>query len=125
MEPHMLGWLPLVTSWLETLPDAVTSEMRKMLEEYFNKLIDPTVEWLRKSGTKVSYLTLPEKIIWQFIIYFVCHFGSRSGNGKNRCLGAVRYGVRFSSEALLVFVRKGIRNLKCLIAPLKSSGKSQ
>ena len=55
MEPHMLGWHPLLTSWLETLPEGITPDMRKMIEDYFNKMVDPTLQWLRKSGAKVNY----------------------------------------------------------------------
>ena len=40
-------------------------------------------------------------------------------------VGIVKDRVAFSSETLLVFVRKGIRNITCYIGPLKTSGKSQ
>uniref|UniRef100_A0A8B9L9M7 Dynein axonemal heavy chain 12 n=1 Tax=Astyanax mexicanus TaxID=7994 RepID=A0A8B9L9M7_ASTMX len=50
MEPSQLGWLPLVTSWLNTLPQPLqTQENSTLLLELFNWLIPPALRMLRKN----------------------------------------------------------------------------
>ena len=48
MEPHSLGWQPLMTSWLNTLPPNVTKEQRAHLEELFLWFLDPCLWYLRR-----------------------------------------------------------------------------
>ena len=55
MEPHMLGWTPHLTSWIDTLPQGIGEENKKLLEEYFNKMVGPALQWLRKGGAQVGF----------------------------------------------------------------------
>ena len=48
MEPHSLGWEPLMTSWLATLPPNVTKEQKEHLEELFMWFLDPCLWYLRR-----------------------------------------------------------------------------
>uniref|UniRef100_A0A8B9LHE3 Dynein axonemal heavy chain 12 n=1 Tax=Astyanax mexicanus TaxID=7994 RepID=A0A8B9LHE3_ASTMX len=59
MEPSQLGWLPLVTSWLNTLPQPLqTQENSTLLLELFNWLIPPALRMLRKNcRVGISLLT--------------------------------------------------------------------
>lgn len=54
MEPHMLGWRPLMVSWLNTLPEGVTEEIKEVITELFDRMIIPVQQWLRKGGAKVN-----------------------------------------------------------------------
>ncbi|KAI5095774.1 dynein heavy chain 12, axonemal isoform X1 [Silurus meridionalis] len=50
MEPFQLGWPPLVSSWLKTLPQPLqTQEYSTLLLELFNWLIPPAHSMLRKN----------------------------------------------------------------------------
>ncbi|KAM4651998.1 dynein axonemal heavy chain 12 [Discoglossus pictus] len=49
LEPVQLGWMPLVKSWLNTLPEALKAkEHLALLEELFNWLIKPSLRFIRK-----------------------------------------------------------------------------
>ena len=41
MEPHQLGWRPHFESYMNTLPDSINEENRKMIRDMFEWLIDP------------------------------------------------------------------------------------
>ena len=51
----MLGWTPHLTSWIDTLPQGIGEENKKLLEEYFNKMVGPALQWLRKGGAQVGF----------------------------------------------------------------------
>ncbi|KAK3519072.1 hypothetical protein QTP70_016355, partial [Hemibagrus guttatus] len=54
MEPSQLGWPPLVSSWLKTLPQPLqTQENTTLLLELFNWLIPPALRMLRKNCKEV------------------------------------------------------------------------
>uniref|UniRef100_H3B7G7 Dynein axonemal heavy chain 12 n=1 Tax=Latimeria chalumnae TaxID=7897 RepID=H3B7G7_LATCH len=49
MEPSQLGWMPLVTSWLNTLPESLQQkDNRALLQALFNWLVPPALRLLRK-----------------------------------------------------------------------------
>ncbi|XP_071822297.1 dynein axonemal heavy chain 7-like isoform X1 [Apostichopus japonicus] len=52
MEPHMLGWQPLMTSWINTLPPGVSDDLKKLIKENFLRLMPPMLDFIRKSGVK-------------------------------------------------------------------------
>ena len=56
MEPSMLGWQPLVKSWLNTLPSTVTEDHKKLISDLYYGMIPSTLDFVRKSGFKVSCL---------------------------------------------------------------------
>lgn len=54
MEPVSLGWEPLLTSWLNTLPPAINDEFHKsMLYGLFIRFCKPILWLLQKGGAKV------------------------------------------------------------------------
>ncbi|XP_061590831.1 dynein axonemal heavy chain 12 [Cololabis saira] len=54
MEPSQLGWMPLVISWMNTLPDLLQSqENSSLLLELFQWLIPPALNILRKHCREV------------------------------------------------------------------------
>ncbi|KAM9343831.1 dynein axonemal heavy chain 12-like [Pholidichthys leucotaenia] len=54
MEPSQLGWKPLVTSWMNSLPDVLQSpDNRSLLEELFHWLLPPALTMLRRQCREV------------------------------------------------------------------------
>ena len=51
----MLGWRPLLLSWLATLPEGVTQEIKDLILGFFDRMVIPVLQWLRKGGAKVSW----------------------------------------------------------------------
>ena len=54
MEPQSLGWLPLLTSWLESLPSTLTETYKSIIVDLFERFIDPSLLLIRKGGIKVG-----------------------------------------------------------------------
>eukprot|EP00163_Fabomonas_tropica_P025039 TRINITY_DN4311_c0_g1_i1.p1 TRINITY_DN4311_c0_g1~~TRINITY_DN4311_c0_g1_i1.p1 ORF type:complete len:380 (+),score=90.88 TRINITY_DN4311_c0_g1_i1:36-1142(+) len=48
MEPHLLGWNPLVTSWIEGLPETYTQDLRDQIQEMVEWLVSPMLHFNRK-----------------------------------------------------------------------------
>uniref|UniRef100_A0A674AUS2 Dynein axonemal heavy chain 12 n=1 Tax=Salmo trutta TaxID=8032 RepID=A0A674AUS2_SALTR len=76
MEPSQLGWEPLVTSWINTLPEPLQApENTGLLMELFHWLLPPSLRMLRKqcrevvptsnSNTVVSLIRLFEMLLTQ------------------------------------------------------------
>jgi dynein heavy chain len=48
MEPHMLGWEPLLASWLNTLPSALSDAHREQLRGYFMRCTPAALEFVNR-----------------------------------------------------------------------------
>ena len=46
MEPHMLGWRPLLQSWLTTLPASLSEEQKKDVADRFERMVPPLLEMM-------------------------------------------------------------------------------
>ena len=53
MEPSMLGWQPLVQSWLNTLPSSINEGHRKLIAELYYGMLPACLDFVSKSGFKV------------------------------------------------------------------------
>ncbi|XP_037073992.1 LOW QUALITY PROTEIN: dynein heavy chain 3, axonemal-like, partial [Pollicipes pollicipes] len=60
LEPHQLGWRPIKDSYLTTLPEAITDELRASIDDMF--------EWLAKVFMRTSDLHL----VWCFTKLYTC-----------------------------------------------------
>ncbi|XP_075336554.1 dynein axonemal heavy chain 7 [Odontesthes bonariensis] len=54
MEPHMLGWRPLLLSWLNTLPTAVNASRKAVIVALFDRIIPPCLQLIRKATKELS-----------------------------------------------------------------------
>jgi len=48
MEPQTLGWRPLVKSWLNALPVTFTEGYKKIINDMFERFVDPCLALVRK-----------------------------------------------------------------------------
>ena len=56
LEPSMLGWKPLMQSWINTLPKTLTEEHKDLIVSLFTRMVPSCLDFVRKSGFKVQYL---------------------------------------------------------------------
>lgn len=57
MEPEMLGWQPLLTSWLNTLPATFTEALKELITSLYHRMVPACLDFVRKGGFKVNTLT--------------------------------------------------------------------
>jgi dynein heavy chain len=53
MEPSMLGWVPIMQSWLNTLPETITDANKELITKLYTRMIPCCLNFVRKSGLKV------------------------------------------------------------------------
>jgi dynein heavy chain, axonemal len=56
VEPEVLGWHPLLTSWLQSLPGGALQAHTSMLENLFLWMLPPCLKFLRRELTEADHL---------------------------------------------------------------------
>ncbi|CAB4032385.1 dynein heavy chain 7, axonemal-like [Paramuricea clavata] len=52
MEPEMLGWRPLLLSWLNTLPKTLKEDNKELIRDLFDRMETALLQFIRKGGFK-------------------------------------------------------------------------
>eukprot|EP00794_Sanderia_malayensis_P008808 gene8808-9750_t len=71
LEPHQLGWHPLMESYLDTLPETLTKEQRELIREMFNWLMQPCLDFIRHE-CKFSVQTSAMHLVKSFMTLYTC-----------------------------------------------------
>ena len=50
MEPHLLGWEPILESWLNVLPETITAENKTLIKDMFMRYVPCLLNFVRKGG---------------------------------------------------------------------------
>ena len=55
VEPSQIGWKPLQTSWIDTLPEQITSNevLKKLVVDLFDWMVDPCIRFVRRNCKEV------------------------------------------------------------------------
>lgn len=51
----MLGWKPLLVSWLSTLPKTLNEENLELVKDLFDRMEEALLQFIRKGGFKVTF----------------------------------------------------------------------
>jgi dynein heavy chain, axonemal len=54
LEPQQLGWQPLLTSWLSTLPTCLGSDLVATISGLLKRVLPPCLRFVRRSVTELS-----------------------------------------------------------------------
>ena len=74
MEPSSLGWRPLVKSWMNTLPQTLNDQYKKILNDMFERFVDPCLQMLRKGGLKELVGTSDSNLVKSLMNLLDCQF---------------------------------------------------
>ena len=53
LEPAMLGWRPLLISWLSTLPKTINEDGKDLIRDLFDRMLPALLNFVRKGGVRV------------------------------------------------------------------------
>ena len=54
----MLGWRPILLSWLNTLPKTLKEDNKELIRDLFDRMETALLQFVRKSGFKVTVVLL-------------------------------------------------------------------
>ncbi|KAF7398391.1 hypothetical protein HZH66_006288 [Vespula vulgaris] len=69
MEPVSLGWRPLLTSWMNTLPPSINEHVKNHLEEMYVRFCPPLLHLIRRVGAK-EIITMPDANLTKSVMHF-------------------------------------------------------
>ena len=61
----MLGWQPVMQSWINAMPASMTDTYKAVLKDLFERMITPLLEFIRKGGVKVIvWVCMFVEVLW-------------------------------------------------------------
>lgn len=70
LEPTTLGWRPIVKSWIESFSEVMQRESGEVINDMFEWLIDPCLDFVRKN-TKVGHSDTYSKNFSEFWLHSI------------------------------------------------------
>lgn len=74
MEPSMLGWQPLMESWINTLPSTISEEKKDLIRELYTRMVPCCLNFVRKGGFKVCNNELHMNYCSVMVLQSIDHF---------------------------------------------------
>ena len=78
MEPHLLGWEPLLESWLSELPETMNDENKTLIKDMFTRYCPALVNFLRKAGVTEMSPTSDSNLVKSCMNLMDCQLSSIS-----------------------------------------------
>ncbi|XP_035261919.1 dynein heavy chain 3, axonemal [Anguilla anguilla] len=82
MEPHQLGWAPLKDSYMDTLPESLSDEHRELIDDMFNWLIDPCLDFIYRE-CRFLVQTSPIHLAYSMMRLYSCLLDEIAQSGAN------------------------------------------
>ncbi|XP_053550231.1 dynein axonemal heavy chain 3 [Bombina bombina] len=82
MEPHQLGWKPLKDSYMETLPADLTDEHKELINDMFNWLVQPCLDFIRLE-CKFLVQTSPIHLAYSMMRLYTCLLDEIAASGED------------------------------------------
>ncbi|XP_063980239.1 dynein axonemal heavy chain 7-like [Diachasmimorpha longicaudata] len=101
MEPVALGWAPLLTSWLNTLPEGLGDHVKAHLEGMFLRFCPALLHLLRRSGAR-EMINMPDANLVRSLTYLLdCFLSDYQTDGA--LSGVVESDLRAQVEGSFFF----------------------
>ncbi|XP_028284148.1 dynein heavy chain 3, axonemal [Parambassis ranga] len=71
MEPHQLGWSPLRDSYMNTLPDRLTTEHRQLIMDLFDWLVQPCLDFIYRE-CRFMVQSTPIHLVFSLMKLYTC-----------------------------------------------------
>ncbi|KAG7492071.1 hypothetical protein MATL_G00010690 [Megalops atlanticus] len=102
MEPHQLGWAPLKDSYMNTLPETLKDEHRELVEDMFNWLVDPCLDFIYHE-CRFLVQTSPIHLAYSLMRLYTCLLDEIAQSGKNNQEPMSSQQVTMWLQGLFVF----------------------
>uniref|UniRef100_A0A8C4DXT9 Dynein axonemal heavy chain 3 n=1 Tax=Dicentrarchus labrax TaxID=13489 RepID=A0A8C4DXT9_DICLA len=82
MEPHQLGWSPLRDSYMNTLPESLSTEHRELIMDLFDWLVQPCLDFIDRECRFVVQ-TSPIHLAYSLMKLYTCLMDEISASGAS------------------------------------------
>nr|XP_043909238.1 dynein axonemal heavy chain 3-like [Solea senegalensis] len=102
MEPDQLGWTPLRDSYMNTLPERLSSEHRELIMDLFDWLVQPCLDFIN-SNCRFVIQTSPIHLVHCLLKLFTCLMDEISESGTRRAKTMSSQQVTMWLQGLFLF----------------------
>ncbi|XP_014014461.1 dynein axonemal heavy chain 3 [Salmo salar] len=82
MEPHQLGWAPLRDSYMDTLPESLSTEHRDLIVDMFNWLVQPCLDFISRE-CRFLVSTSPIHLAYSLMRLYTCLLDDIASSGAD------------------------------------------